>query len=84
MNTLSIMSKDLKIGYLGLKMPSDINKIKVARTIKAGHPHIKKIVDQTEFNGQLVAVRYYKNTETGETWKTFEVRPHNKPVKRNG
>ena len=60
------------------------NKIKVVRTIKAGHPHIKKVAVQTEFIGRLMAVRYCKNTETGETFKTYEIRPHNQPIQRDG
>ena len=48
--------------------------IKVTRTIRAGHPEIKKIEQQETFKGKVKAVRYYKNLETGETWKTVEIR----------
>ena len=48
--------------------------IKVTRTIRAGHPAVKKIEQQETFKGKVIAVRYYKNLETGETWKTIEIR----------
>ena len=48
-------------------------KLKVVRTIRADHPEIKKITSARSFEGEVIRVRYYKDIETGETFKTVEI-----------
>jgi len=48
-------------------------KLKVVRTIKADNPDIKKITLQEVFAGEVLRVRYYQDTETGESFKTVEI-----------
>lgn len=56
--------------------------IRVKRTIRAGHPDIARICEQTEWAGEVVSVRYCQDDETGERYKTVEIRPHNKTLNR--
>lgn len=49
--------------------------IRVRRTIRAGHPDIARICEQTEWVGEVVSVRYCMDDETGEMFKTVEIRP---------
>jgi hypothetical protein len=53
-------------------------KLKVVRTIKAGHADIKNICEKEVFAGEVLRVRYYMNKETKETFKTVEIVLKNK------
>lgn len=49
----------------------------VTKTFKVGKPGTKRISQQKKFDGDVIRVRYYKNTITGENRKTYEIDPTN-------
>ena len=51
-----------------------MGKPRVTRTIRPGHPKAARAARQWEWRGHLVAVRYYRDEDTGKTWKTVEIR----------
>jgi len=55
--------------------------IRVVRTIRAGHPDIARTCKRQDFHGEVVSVRYYVDDETGERFKTVEIKEHNMEVK---